>query len=326
MKQNILITGGAGYIGSHVVKLLGQTGNYNLTIVDNLSTGSKDAVLYGDLHIIDLAETDKLESLFHSTKFQAVIHFAASIEVPESVANPVKYYRNNTVNTLNLIDICNRHGVEKFIFSSTAAVYGDYKPQFAETDIPKPVNPYGRSKLMNEMILRDIAATSSTMKYVILRYFNVAGADPQGKIGQNYPNATHLIKVAAETACGLRPQIQIYGTDYPTPDGTCIRDYIHVTDLASAHLEALNYLDQNPSETFNCGYGHGYSVKETLETMKEVSGKDFKTINAPRRAGDPPQVVSINKKILQKTNWKPTHNNLKTICQTALDWEKQKLQ
>jgi UDP-glucose 4-epimerase len=296
MKQNILITGGAGYIGSHVVKLLGQTGNYNLTIVDNLSTGSKDAVLYGDLHIIDLAETDKLESLFHSTKFQAVIHFAASIEVPESVANPVKYYRNN------------------------------YKPQFAETDTPKPVNPYGRSKLMNEMILHDIAATSSTMKYVILRYFNVAGADPQGKIGQNYPNATHLIKVAAETACGLRPQIQIYGTDYPTPDGTCIRDYIHVTDLASAHLEALNYLDQNPSETFNCGYGHGYSVKVTLETMKEVSGKDFKTINAPRRAGDPPQVVSINKKILQKTNWKPTHNNLKTICQTALDWEKQKLQ
>ncbi len=323
MKRNILVTGGAGYIGSHVVKQLGEAENYNITVIDNLSTGNKDAILYGNLIQEDLSNFDKIEEIFKNNKFDAIIHFAASIVVPESVEKPLKYYLNNTVNTTNVINLCIKYNVNKFIFSSTAAVYGDAKEiPVKETTETNPINPYGMSKLMSEQVLKDAAIAHDDFKYVILRYFNVAGADVKGRIGQSFPNATHLIKVAAQTVLGQRDHLNIFGEDFDTPDGTGIRDYIHVDDLASAHLSALDYLDDNDSDIFNCGYGHGFSVKEVIDVMKKVSGDEFKVITAPRRAGDSAQLISNNQKILNKMNWSPKHDDLELICKTALDWEK----
>ncbi|WP_028950948.1 UDP-glucose 4-epimerase GalE [Sulfurihydrogenibium subterraneum] len=337
--MNILITGGAGYIGSHVVKQLLEETDYKITIIDNLSTGSiktiktlrdiaklsnKDNNL--DFIEADLSNFSLIEGIIKAKKFDAVIHFAASIIVPESVKNPIKYYMNNTVNTTNLIKLCIENNVNKFIFSSTAAVYGqpDEIP-VKETTPTKPINPYGMSKLMSETVLKDCGLAYPEFKYVILRYFNVAGADIKIRIGQRFPNATHLIKVAAETAVGKREKMYIFGTDYPTKDGTCIRDYIHVDDLAEAHIKALEYLNDNNSDVFNCGYGYGYSVLEVINTMKEVSGVDFKVEITGRREGDPAILIADNSKIKEKMKWQPKYNDLKLICKTALEWEKKLL-
>lgn len=324
-KMNILITGGAGYIGSHVVKQLGELTDHRITTLDNLSTGNKDAVLYGEFIEEDLANFSEIEKIFKVKNFDAVMHFAGSIVVPESVVNPMKYYMNNTVNTASLLNLCNIYRVKKFIFSSTAAVYGEPENKnvnIGELTKTAPINPYGMTKLMIECIIKDLGFANPNFKYVILRYFNVAGADLDGRIGQDFPDATHLIKVAAQTVCGMRDKIYIFGDDYNTEDGTCIRDYIHVDDLSSAHLSALKYLDNNNSDIFNCGYGYGFSVKEVIDTMKKVSGKDFQVEITGKRAGDPAQLVSDNNKIISKMHWKPQYDNLEVICKTALDWEK----
>ncbi len=324
--MNILITGGAGYIGSHVVKQLGEKTDYNLTVLDNLVTGFKSAVLYGDFIKADLSNFDEIEGIFKAKKFDAVIHFAASLIVPESVKDPLKYYLNNTANTANLIKMCVKYGVNNFVFSSTAAVYGEpdiSKMPITENSSLSPINPYGMSKLMSETILRDASKAYKDFNYIALRYFNVAGAALDGKIGQSTKDATHLIKVAAETALGKRDKIYIFGDDYPTFDGTCIRDYIHVEDLADAHLKALSFLQENKkSDIFNCGYGHGFSVKEVVNTMKEVSGVDFEVDITKRREGDPAVLIAGNKKIKEKLNWTPKYDDLKLICKSALEWEK----
>ena len=322
--KSVLITGGAGYIGSHMVKLLGEETDYDIIVIDNLSTGKHEAVLYGDLIVEDLSNSNGISEILSKKKFDAIIHFAASIIVPESVTNPLQYYSNNTVNTINLISMALQYKVRCFIFSSTAAVYGipDEIP-VKETTPLHPINPYGMSKLMSERVLIDAAQAHKDLKYIILRYFNVAGASSDGKIGQNFPQATHLIKKAAQTALGKRGHLEIYGTDYDTADGTGVRDYIHVEDLAAAHLSALEYLrDGNSSDIFNCGYGRGYSVREVIDTMKKVSGIDFTTEEAARRPGDPPILVADTRKILRQLSWKPHFNNLTLICKTALEWEK----
>lgn len=334
--MKILITGGAGYIGSHTAKQLIENRDYDVTIVDNLSTGVISAIeTLKRIHVetgrkggfdfihADLKDFGVIEGIFKAKKFDAVIHFAASIVVPESVKNPLKYYMNNTVNTTNLIKLSVENGVRKFIFSSTAAVYGEPTEIPVKESTPtNPINPYGMSKLMSETILTDTAKAHPEFKYIVLRYFNVAGADPMARLGQSFPNATHLIKVAAETALGKREKMYIFGTDYPTPDGTGVRDYIHVDDLADAHILALEYLDYGESDVFNCGYGKGYSVKEVIETMKKVSGVDFKVEVAPRREGDPSTLVADNTKIKEKMGFKPKHDDLEFICKTALEWEK----
>ena len=322
--KSVLITGGAGYIGSHMVKLLGEETDYDIIVIDNLSTGKQEAVLYGDLIVEDLSNSNGISEILSKKRFDAIIHFAASIIVPESVTNPLQYYSNNTVNTINLISMALQYKVKYFIFSSTAAVYGipDEIP-IKETTPVHPINPYGMSKLMSERVLIDAAQAHKDLKYIILRYFNVAGASSDGKIGQNFPQATHLIKKAAQTALGKRGHLEIYGTDYDTADGTGVRDYIHVEDLAAAHLSALEYLrDGNSSDIFNCGYGRGYSVREVIDTMKKVSGIDFTTEEAARRPGDPPILVADTRKILRQLSWKPQFNNLTLICKTALEWEK----
>jgi UDP-glucose 4-epimerase len=317
----ILVTGGAGYIGSHVVKALGKK-KHDLIIFDNLSTGHKEAVTYGELVIGDLSHKEKIEQLIASEKFDAVLHFAGSIVVPESVSHPLKYYQNNTLNSFSLISLCQKYNVKNFIFSSTAAVYGIPESGYCSEESPLlPINPYGASKLMTEQMLSDVSK-SSDLKYVALRYFNVSVADPDGEIGQSFPEATHLIKVASEVASGKRELIKIYGTDYPTPDGTCIRDYIHVTDLADAHVRALEYLeDGGGSSVFNCGYGHGFSVKEVLDRVKKISGINIKIENAPRRPGDPASLTAKAEKIKEVLNWKPQFDNLDFIIETALRWE-----
>lgn len=337
--MKILITGGAGYIGSHTAKQLIENRECDITIIDNLSTGvisaietlkniHKEAGNRGEFDFIqaDLKDFGVIEGIFKAKKFDAVIHFAASIVVPESVKNPIKYYMNNTVNTTNLIKLAVENGVKKFIFSSTAAVYGEPEEiPVKETTPTNPINPYGMSKLMSEIVLRDTANAHPDFKYVILRYFNVAGADAKIRLGQSFPDATHLIKVAAETAVGKRDKMYIFGTDYPTPDGTGIRDYIHVDDLADAHILALDYLDNNDSDIFNCGYGRGYSVKEVIQTMKKVSGVDFQVQVAPRREGDPSILIADNTKIKEKMGFKPKYDNLEFICKTALEWERKLL-
>ncbi len=334
--MNILITGGAGYIGSHVVKQLLENSNHQITIVDNLSTGSiktvktlQEIAKGNNLDFIqaDLSNFSLIEGIIKAKKFDAVIHFAASIVVPESVSNPIKYYMNNTVNTTNLIKLCIENNVNKFIFSSTAAVYGEPEEiPVKESTQTNPINPYGMSKLMSETVLTDCCKAYKDFKYIILRYFNVAGADLKIRIGQRFPNATHLIKVAAETAVGKRDKMYIFGNDYPTKDGTCIRDYIHVDDLADAHIKSLDYLfDKNSSDIFNCGYGEGYSVLEVINTMKEVSGVDFKVEITGRRSGDPAVLIADNTKIKEKMKWTPKYNDLKLICKTALEWEKKLL-
>ncbi|NJM19364.1 MAG: UDP-glucose 4-epimerase GalE [Richelia sp. RM1_1_1] len=324
MNQKVLVTGGAGYIGSHVVRHLGEAG-YDVIVYDNCSTGCADSILYGELVIGDLADTELLSQVLSQHKFSAVLHFAASLIVPESIARPLDYYSNNTRNTLNLLQCCSLTGINKIIFSSTAAVYGEpEKIPVTESTPTQPINPYGRSKLMSEWLIQDYAAASD-LKYVILRYFNVAGADPSGRLGQISPNATHLIKVACDAALNRRSELLIFGTDFPTPDGTAIRDYIHVEDLASAHLGALRYLEKgHQSEVFNCGYGQGYSVREVVERVKAISETNFPVIETKRRLGDPACVMAESDKICRMLNWQPNYNNLDTIIGTSLAWEMKK--
>jgi len=322
--MKILVTGGAGYIGSHVVKALGRQG-HNLFIIDNLSSGNSQAVLAGELIIGDLADTPHLEQVVQRIKPDAVMHFAASIVVSESVKQPIAYYLNNTANTLKLFDILVNNGVNRFIFSSTAAVYGmpEKLPVTEETPF-NPINPYGASKMMTELVLRDIAIAHPDFRHVAIRYFNVAGADGEGQLGQSYRNPTHLITRALKTAAGEYERLEIFGTDYPTPDGTCIRDYIHVDDLAEAHLLALDYLQGGNSDAFNCGYGHGYSVREVIETAKLVTGVDFTVVESPRRDGDSAELVSENRKIKQVLGWQPLYDDLEYIVRTSWEWERKK--
>lgn len=327
--MKILISGGAGYIGSHTLRQFLKT-EHELYVLDNLSKGSKIAI--NDLQNIrdfkffelDLSDFKEVKSLFEKEKFDAIVHFAASIEVFESTQNPLKYYMNNTINTTNLIKTCIETGVNKFIFSSTAATYGEPQtPVVSENSPLAPINPYGRSKLMSEEVLRDVNKAHPEFKYCILRYFNVAGACMDFNIGQRYPKATLLIKVAAECAAKKREKMFIFGDDYDTKDGTCIRDYIHVDDISSAHLAALEYLQNNESNIFNVGYGHGFSVKEVIESMKRVTGVDFKVELAPRREGDPSVLISDAQKIRTLTSWQPKFDDLDLICKSAYDWEKQ---
>jgi UDP-glucose 4-epimerase len=322
-KETILVTGGCGYIGSHVTRQLYEQG-FKAVILDNLSTGFRAALLNNEkLYKADLSDQAAIEKVFTDQKIDAVMHFAAALIVPESVENPIKYYRNNTFNTLNLLNAMNRHKIPALIFSSTAATYGQPKkvPVF-EDGQQDPESPYGASKLMSERMIIDIAAASG-LKYIILRYFNVAGAEPQGRLGQRTPEATHLIKVATETATGKRPSMSIFGTDYPTRDGTCIRDYIHVEDLATAHILALkNLLNGGKSNIFNCGYGKGSTVQEVIDAVKKVSGNDFKVTKVPRRPGDVAEVVAGADKIRKELGWKPQHENLETIVQHSYNWEK----
>ena len=320
--STILVTGGAGYIGSHVARQLGERGE-NIVTLDNLSTGFRSSVLYGDLVIGDTGDMTLVSQLLAEREVDTVLHFAAHIVVPESVADPLKYYRNNTANTRNLLECCVAAGVKHFIFSSTAAVYGIPEGGEASEDTPTcPINPYGWSKLMSEQMLRNVGAVTP-LRYVALRYFNVAGADPQGRIGQATPEATHLVKVACEHVVGKRAGLSIFGTDYDTPDGTCIRDYIHVEDLAAAHLKALDYLRQGgASTTLNCGYGRGFSVRQVLDKVAEVAGQELVVEEAPRRPGDPPVLVATAGKIRDTLGWQPHHADLQDIVQSALAWER----
>lgn len=322
MSDKILVVGGCGYIGSHVVRQLSEAGR-SVVVFDNLSTGFRDALIHGEELVEgDLADRETLDQLFLKHRFATVLHFAAAIIAPESVSQPLKYYGNNTRNTLGLLETCVKHGVERFIFSSTAAVYGFPEGGVAsEESALAPINPYGTSKLMSEWMLRDISAAHG-MQYVALRYFNVAGADPQARMGQRTPEATHLIKVACQAALGLRENVSVYGADYPTQDGTGIRDYIHIEDLASAHLHALEYLEKGGVPTaMNVGYGRGSSVREVLAIVKELSGVDFTVLEAERRPGDPASLVAKADKIRSLTGWQPHHDDLKTIVGDAWCWE-----
>ena len=322
MKKQLLVTGGAGYIGSHTIKQLGEAG-YEITVYDNLSTGNVGALKYGKLALGDLADREQLTQVFSQHNFDAVLHFAASISVPDSVIHPLAYYSNNTANTLNLLQCCQTFGVNKLIFSSTAAVYGQPTVNpITEDTIPEPLNPYGSSKLMSERLIRDYAAVSD-LKYVILRYFNVAGAEINGTLGQTGKKASHLIKVTCDAALGRRPYVGVFGTDFDTPDGTGIRDYIHVDDLARAHVDALTYLASGgDSQLLNCGYGQGYSVRQVIEKVKEISGNDFPVVENERRAGDPACVIAGAERITKILGWQPRYNDLDTIIRTALNWEK----
>jgi UDP-glucose 4-epimerase len=322
----ILVTGGAGYIGSHVVKQLGEAG-HAVTVLDNLSTGRREAVLSGELAVGDIGDAALLDKVLGKGQFDAVLHFAGSIVVPESVTDPLKYYANNTANTLALLGACVRHGVKRFIFSSTAAVYGMADQALVSEDAPlAPINPYGASKLMSERMIADVAA-AHPLEYVILRYFNVAGAEAEGRLGQSGGVATHLIRVACQTALGLRPEMTIFGDDYATPDGTCIRDYIHVEDLARAHLEALAYLQRGAdSAVLNFGYGRGYSVREVIAAVKKVSGVDFAVRMGARRAGDPARLIASNEKLKAAFGWQPRGTSLEEITRSALAWEKRLLE
>jgi len=335
----ILITGVAGYIGSQVAKQFLEK-NENIIILDNLSTGSKDTLLslekINKFKFIqeDLKNFNQIDDIFSEQKITAVMHFAASIVVPDSIENPLKYYMNNTANTINLISCCMKYKVKKFILSSTAAVYGEPKvlqnTGINENYQTAPTNPYGMSKLMCENVLIDAATSSDTLKYVIFRYFNVAGADMnyEGKIlspriGQRSPNTTHLIKIAAECGIQKRNKMSIFGDDYNTHDGSCIRDYVHVDDLSSAHIKAINYLDSNDSDIFNIGYGVGISVKTVIKNMKNICKFDFTVDITERRSGDSGVIFSNNKKIVKKMHWTPVFSDFKLICASTYEWEKQ---
>jgi len=320
--MKLLVIGGAGYIGSHVTRQLAEAG-HEVVVYDNLSTGKAHAVIGAELVVGDLADGETLDAVFARGRFDGVLHFAASIVVPESVADPLKYYSNNTANMLNLLKRVEAHDVRHVVFSSTAAVYGMPEvDQVSEKTPLAPINPYGASKMMSERVLADLARARKSLSYVALRYFNVAGADPAGRIGQETPEATHLIKVACQAALGRREGVDIFGTDYDTPDGTCIRDYIHVEDLARAHGDALDYLAAGgESATLNCGYGRGASVREVLETVREVTGIDFPVREAARRAGDPPRLIAANERIREVLGWKPQLDDLRTIVSHAWAWE-----
>lgn len=318
--MNLLVTGGCGYIGSHVVRRLSELG-HRVVVYDNLSTGSRSALLHGE-HLIhgDLSCQKTLELTFKHIQIDAVLHFAASISVPESVENPLLYYSNNTANTHALLKMCDLHNVNKFIFSSTAAVYGESVDDVDENHPPHPASPYARSKLMSEQIIKDFSNAKKDFKHVILRYFNVAGAE--GRIGQGR-FSSHLIKLACEVALGKRNHLNVFGTNYDTPDGTCIRDYIHVEDLACAHVNALDYLAAGGcSDVFNCGYGRGFSVNEIVSMVKRVSGWDFKIKNAPPRQGDLVRVVANNNKICSTLGWKPQFDDIEQIVRSAYEWER----
>jgi UDP-glucose 4-epimerase len=322
-RPTVLVTGGAGYIGSHAVLALTDAG-WSTAVVDDLSSGRREAVPDGVpfLHA-DIADAAALEPFIREHGVGAIMHFAGSIVVPESVENPLKYYRNNTVATHSLLETVVKTGVRHILFSSTAATYGapDRVP-IEETDPTRPINPYGSSKLMTETMLADVSA-AHPFNYGALRYFNVAGADPQGRSGQVGKGATHLLKVACEAAVGKRPHVDVFGTDYPTPDGTCIRDYIHVSDLAAAHVAALEALIASPDEnlTMNCGYGRGFSVLEMLDALDRVNGTPVSRQLGPRRAGDPPQLVASNRRLVERLGWTPRHDAIDDIIGSALAWE-----
>ena len=321
--KKILVTGGAGYIGSHVVKALGESG-YEVVVLDNLSTGHRESVLYGELAVGDLGDVDCIDEVLDTYKPDAVMHFAASIKVGESVQKPFLYYKNNTINTVNLLECMLKHGVNRFIFSSTAAVYGIPEKIPVDEDAPlQPINPYGSSKMMTEYMLKDIAYAQKEFRYISLRYFNVAGADRDARIGQKYGEASHLITRALKTAKGELGKLQIFGTDYDTADGTCIRDYIHVDDLADAHILAMEHLyDGGASALYNCGYGHGYSVREVVEEAKRVTGVDFPVEETDQREGDAPALVADSSRLKRELNWKPKYDDLSYIIKTAWEWEK----
>ncbi len=321
LKDTVLVTGGAGYIGSHVVMQLRERGE-KVVVLDNLTTGFRQSVGDTPLVIGNLADRALVARTIGEYSVGTVMHFAANTVVPESVRDPLKYYGNNTAATRNLLEACMQGGVRRLVFSSTAAVYGMPAEGVAREDMPlAPINPYGTSKLMSEWILRDLAAVSD-FRYVSLRYFNVAGSDPQCRIGQATAHATLLIKVACEAIVGKRTHVSIYGTDYPTPDGTGVRDYIHVDDLARAHLDALDYLRRGAASTvLNCGYGHGYSVREVLESVQRVAGQALSIREEPRREGDPPSLVAAAERIRSALGWQPRLDDLDTIVRTALRWE-----
>jgi UDP-glucose 4-epimerase len=320
--EHLLISGGAGYIGGHVVRQLSEAG-YRVVVYDNLSTGAAAALIHGEALVgADLSDEALLEKTLRDYQVRTVLHFAASIIAPESVSKPLDYYGNNTCNTMRLLKACVKTGVEKFIFSSTAAVYGMPESGVAAEDSPTvPINPYGTSKLMSEWMLRDTALAHG-LRYVALRYFNVAGADPLARMGQRVKDATHLIKVCCQAALGLRPSVSIYGIDYPTPDGTGIRDYIHIEDLASAHLAALSHLEKGgESLTVNVGYGRGSSVREVIDVVHRVSGVRFPVIEAERRPGDPAMLVAHADRIRHILDWSPRYADLETIVADAWRWE-----
>lgn len=326
MADTVLITGGAGYIGSHTVRQLLAAG-YRVVVLDDLSTGHRRAVSpEATLVIGDAGDQALVGAVIDQHAVSAVVHFAGSIVVPESVADPLKYYGNNTSKSRNLIEVCLDKGVGKFVFSSSAAVYGIPDRQPVPESMPaQPINPYGRSKLITEWMLGDVAASgraARSFRHVILRYFNVAGASLDASLGQATEAATHLIKVACEAACGAREKLTVFGTDYPTPDGTCVRDYIHVEDLARAHLDALRYLDKGgASDTFNCGYGCGFSVREVLRAVEKAAGVKLRVEDGPRRPGDPAELVAESSKIKKVLGWKPKHEDLDVVCATAYAWE-----
>jgi UDP-glucose 4-epimerase len=324
--NNILVTGGAGYIGSHVVKLLGQAGHHIVTL-DNLSKGFREAVTFGDLVVGDTGDSQLVTRVLREHNIDTVMHFAALTIVPESVADPLSYYANNTCNTRSLIACCIEQGVQQFVFSSTAAVYGVPDGGVCSELTPtSPINPYGQSKLMSELMLAD-TCRATPLRAAILRYFNVAGSDPDGDIGQRTPNATLLIKVAVEAAVGKRPGLSVFGTDYLTPDGTGVRDYIHVSDLAAAHLSALDYLNGGGDTiTVNCGYGRGYSVKEVIDCVNLLCESPLDVTHLPRRAGDPDSLIAEANLIREVLGWEPQLDCLQRIVETSLHWEQKLLQ
>jgi UDP-glucose 4-epimerase len=320
--KGVLVTGGAGYIGSHVVKVLGER-EVPVVVLDNLSTGHRDAVLAGELVEGDLADPALLDRVLEQYQPAAVMHFAAFIEVGESVRDPLKYYHNNAANAVNLLSAMQRHGVENFIFSSTAAVYGTPESMPIRENAPiRPINPYGQAKAFVEKVLED-AAGAGRLRYVSLRYFNSAGADPGGRIGERHNPESHLIPLTLKAAKGTRKNITVFGADYPTTDGTCIRDYVHVTDLADAHLLALDHLLRNGgSRIFNCGYGHGFSVREVINTARRVTAVDIPVETAARRPGDPPSLVADSSALRSELGWEPRYDDLEYIIRTAWEWEK----